>query len=166
MGGRLRWLGAACCAAGLLVLVATRSSEQIHQVNDGIAWAGRDRSTSSMNELRFRSCGASPASRSAWLRFGDIPGSGPEGVGVPGWAANVTAGAILVLLAIRGSDVFLVLTFAGFVLLLATSRSLTASALASAPVYWLGEASYSIYLLHRPIEDTLRDRFNAGTPAH
>jgi peptidoglycan/LPS O-acetylase OafA/YrhL len=65
------------------------------------------------------------------------------------------AAAILLLLAIRDSDVILVLLFVPLIMALAAGRGVAARLLGSPPLHALGVLSYSIYLVHRPVLDHL-----------
>ena len=63
----------------------------------------------------------------------------------------LTAGLIALILAamhLRAEDIFMVVAFAGLVMLLASNRGRVARVLSLAPLLWLGQISYSIYMSH------------------
>jgi peptidoglycan/LPS O-acetylase OafA/YrhL len=64
------------------------------------------------------------------------------------WLPMLTGAAILFLLAIRRSDIGIVLLLPVFIASLSHEGSLAAKALGSRPLRWLGEISYSLYLVH------------------
>ena len=73
------------------------------------------------------------------------------------FAADVVFAAIVVLMLVHGTDVALVLLFVPLVVALASGRSLTARAMETAVVHWLGLISYSIYLVHQLLFDQARE---------
>ncbi len=85
-----------------------------------------------------------------------------------GWrhAGDVAAVLVIILLAMPGSDAWLELAFVLLVLALASGRSPTSAALSWGPVYWLGEVSYSIYLVHRLVSDLIRNPLAATLNRH
>jgi hypothetical protein len=64
------------------------------------------------------------------------------------WLPTLACAALLILLAVRGSDIAIVLLLPIFIGSLSRERSLAAKALGSRPFRWLGEISYSLYLVH------------------
>ena len=70
-------------------------------------------------------------------------------------AADLVLVIVLALLARTDADVLIVLCFPILVIALAAENSLAARALASPPVHWLGIVSYSVYLLHQPLQYAL-----------
>lgn len=74
--------------------------------------------------------------------------------------------ALLVLLATRRSDVVVVLLCGPLIMTLAQSRSLPAAVLAWGPVHWLGEISYSIYLVHILVNDRVQPPLKVALAAH
>ncbi len=69
------------------------------------------------------------------------------------WVGGVTGLLILALLTVRGSDVALVALFPVLIVCLGAAREAPAARLmACGPVHWLGLVSYSIYLVHYPIQ--------------
>lgn len=77
------------------------------------------------------------------------------------WAAAPAAGdaaalAVVALMLLPGTDVLLVAAFVPLVVTLAADRSRVARILGRPVLHWLGIVSYSVYLVHRPVEDLLR----------
>jgi peptidoglycan/LPS O-acetylase OafA/YrhL len=85
-----------------------------------------------------------------------------------GWrrSGDIVAAAAIVLWGTSGSDVALAPMFALLVMALATGGSWASAVLGSGLAYWLGEVSYSIYLVHRPVENLMRNRLVALLDAH
>ena len=81
-------------------------------------------------------------------------------------AGDMAALLVIVLLAVPGSDVLLELAFVLLVITLASGTSRTAAALSWGPVFWLGEVSYSIYLVHRLVSDVIRNPLAAMLNGH
>jgi len=80
--------------------------------------------------------------------------------------ADVAGFVVVALWSIHGSDVLLELAFLPLVMSLAAGRSWVGVFLASSLVFWLGEVSYSIYLVHRPIEALTRNPLIRVLNAH
>jgi len=80
--------------------------------------------------------------------------------------ADVAGLVVVALWSIHGSDVLLELAFLPLVMSLAAGRSWVGVFLASSLVFWLGEVSYSIYLVHRPIEALMRNPLIRVLNAH
>jgi peptidoglycan/LPS O-acetylase OafA/YrhL len=74
------------------------------------------------------------------------------------WRHTGDAVAVIVvcLWTIPGTDVALELAFVPLVVALASGQSWTARAMGNGVVCWLGEISYSIYLMHRPVANLIR----------
>ena len=72
-------------------------------------------------------------------------------------SGDLAAFIVLLLLLFRSSDIGLEVAFMGLVITLASSRSWVAAAMENKCVFWLGEISYSIYLVHKPVESLLRN---------
>jgi peptidoglycan/LPS O-acetylase OafA/YrhL len=85
-----------------------------------------------------------------------------------GWthAGDLSAMLVLGLWAVRGTDVVLELAFLALVMTLGAGGSIAARLIGSGIVFWLGEVSYSIYLVHRPVESLLRNPLKALLEAH
>jgi peptidoglycan/LPS O-acetylase OafA/YrhL len=64
------------------------------------------------------------------------------------WLPTVVCAALLMLLAVRGSDIAIVLLLPIFIGSLSHEGSPVAKALGSSPFRWLGQISYSLYLVH------------------
>ena len=86
------------------------------------------------------------------------------------WAAIPLAGdlaalAVVALMLLPGTDVLLVAAFVPLVTTLAAERSRIARVLGQPVLHWLGIVSYSIYLVHRPVEDLLRPALTGALQA-
>jgi peptidoglycan/LPS O-acetylase OafA/YrhL len=79
---------------------------------------------------------------------------------------DVAAVIVVCLWAVQGSDVALELAFVPLVMALASGQSWTARAMGGGVVFWLGEISYSIYLVHRPVANLIRHPLMAIMDAH
>ena len=71
-------------------------------------------------------------------------------------AGNLTIAAVLLAMAVPRSDVLIVVLFIPLVLTLATEASFIARILRMPVVHWLGEISYSIYVCHYLVHDVLQ----------
>ncbi len=80
--------------------------------------------------------------------------------------ADAAALIVLLLWAGRGTDVTLELAFVALVIALATGDSWVGSFLSRRWVVWLGEISYSIYLVHWPVGALVRNRLMSALDAH
>ncbi len=81
-------------------------------------------------------------------------------------AGDLAALVVIVLLAIPGSDAWLELAFVVLVITLASGTSRTSAVMSWGPVFWLGEVSYSIYLVHRLVSDVIRNPVAAMLNRH
>jgi peptidoglycan/LPS O-acetylase OafA/YrhL len=79
---------------------------------------------------------------------------------------DVAALIVVGLWGVRGTDVALEIAFVPLVMALASGRSWAARAMGAGVVFWLGEVSYSIYLVHRPVESLIRNPLVAMLNAH
>jgi len=160
-GPRSLALATGALAVAALVLVATRSAPDLHQVFDGIAdrngpldaWGIgtlypvlRCLGGFVLGMLAFRMAQSPAIKRPASWRF----------------SADVLLVTILLLLAIPGSDLALVILFVPLIIALAMERSFSARILGSPILYWLGLVSYSIYLVHRVADDVFRSPLKAA----
>lgn len=64
------------------------------------------------------------------------------------WVAAALTIALLVLMCVKAADIAIALLLPSFMIALAAQRSLAAQFLASKPLHWLGELSFSIYMIH------------------
>ncbi len=80
-------------------------------------------------------------------------------------AGDVAALAVVALMLLPGTDVLLVAAFVPLVATLAADRSRTAHVLGRLILHWLGVVSYSIYLVHRPVEDLRRPALTGALQA-
>ncbi len=81
-------------------------------------------------------------------------------------SGDLAACTVVVLLFVPSSDVALEFAFMALVVTLASSRSWVGAAMGSPVVFRLGEVSYSIYLVHRPIESLMRNPLVAFLARH
>ena len=158
LGGSLaRCRAAALLSAGLLAVLATRSAADLQQAVHRFGPLDIYSSATLYPVLRCL-CGFT-LGLCAW-RIGGVPSvrqvAGHAGTGL----ALCLAG--LVLLALPGTDVLLVLLSAALVPALAAGQSLPARVLAAAPAYWLGTVSYSLYLVHYPVQWAFGPAVRAG----
>jgi peptidoglycan/LPS O-acetylase OafA/YrhL len=79
---------------------------------------------------------------------------------------DIAALIVVGLWAAPGTDVALVLAFVPLVGALASGQSWAARALGSGVAFWLGEVSYSVYLVHLPIKMLIRNPLIAMLGAH
>ena len=84
---------------------------------------------------------------------------------LPWWlplrAADAVALLILALLAVRTADIAIVSLFVPLIIALANDGSQCGRFLSSRLVYWLGTISYSLYLVHRLIDEMFRASIQA-----
>ncbi|HEY0786731.1 MAG TPA: acyltransferase, partial [Acidobacteriaceae bacterium] len=66
-------------------------------------------------------------------------------------AGDAVVVLLVCLAALRGSDIAIVLTFVPLIITLPFEQSYASRLLGSAPVYWFGLISYSLYLVHSPL---------------
>jgi peptidoglycan/LPS O-acetylase OafA/YrhL len=74
------------------------------------------------------------------------------------FAGDIVMASVLLLMLVPGSDVAVVLLFVPLTVTLAQQRSWSAALLGSPVVHWLGLISYSLYLVHQPIDHYMRPR--------
>jgi peptidoglycan/LPS O-acetylase OafA/YrhL len=158
---RARLCAAAVAALALLVLAATRTPVQLHQSVGGIIYRNGPLDVFGTGTLYLLlRCLAGFILGLLAFRIATIPAvwrlAGKR------FAAGVTLAIVAVLMLVPGSDIAVVLMFVPLVVALATERSLASRLLQGGVVYWLGLVSYSIYLVHRPLEDLLRKPIMAG----
>jgi len=67
------------------------------------------------------------------------------------WVVGTLLAADLILVAFSSTDILVVATIPFLILGLSTNNRWIASALSSRPLHWLGNVSYSIYLIQYPI---------------
>ena len=103
---------------------------------------------------RLQPRGFLPSGLSIWL-IGTSPAA----------AANIAMLAILALLFWPGSDLLIVAILPSLVIFLRNENSISSFILGSAFVYWLGEISYSVYVVHRLIESAFEKPLQAALPA-
>jgi peptidoglycan/LPS O-acetylase OafA/YrhL len=152
-----RWapscIAAIACVA-VLAFVASRTSTELNQISDGVAQRNgpldavgtgtlypllRCLAGFMLGLLAFRIA----QTEAAWRLLGRR------------YAGDVVMAAVVVLMAVPGSDVALVVLFVPLIAALAAENSLTARLLRGPVVHWLGAISYSIYLMHLLVSDLL-----------
>jgi len=157
------WLAAAG-AVFILVLVATRSLAELNQIYDGVTARNgpldvfgifttypllRCLGGFILGVVTFRIAQHPAAQRLAGRRF----------------AGDIALLAVVAVMAVPGSDIALMILFVPLVLALAAQRSLAARTLGTRAIYWLGLVSFSIYLMHCPVEGLFRKPLTAGLSA-
>jgi peptidoglycan/LPS O-acetylase OafA/YrhL len=158
-------------AIAAIVLVATRTLAELHQEGrHGLLDVVGDTSiygvlrclggfTLGLVAYRYYAAERAPALQAfpravSWLpaRFGARSG-------------DAAALLILALLAVPDADIAIVVLFPVLILALAEAGSQAARFLSSRPVYWLGTISYSLYLVHRLIDEMFRGSIQARLDA-
>ncbi len=145
-GRRARPWVTASVAAGVLLVLATRSAGELSEVGGRVGPLDIWSADTAYPVLRCL-CGFS-LGLCAW-RASLVPG-------VQRVARHPAVGlglcvAVLALLATPDADVAVVLVTALMVASLAQGASWPARALATRPLHWLGTVSYSLYLVHYPL---------------
>ena len=152
-GQRWVWLSAALAVATLLY-VATQSSATLHQgaelgARDGPlhVWGTgtaflvlRCLGGFTLGMVGFRLAQHQDVKRQAGRMF----------------AGDVAMASVVMLMMVPNSDVALVLLFIPLIITLAEQRSLSAAFLSSPLIHWFGLISYSLYLVHQPIDMHIR----------
>ncbi|HJS87852.1 MAG TPA: acyltransferase [Acetobacteraceae bacterium] len=164
VGHWARSWAAAATATAILVVVATRTTVELHQIVGGIVVRAGP-----LDVSRFAT--AYPLLRClAGFTLGLFAFRLAQAGAVRRFLAMPFAGdlgliAVLTLMAVPGSDVLLVLLFVPLVIALAAEQSFIAKKLASGILYWLGLVSYSIYLTHWFAQELFRSSFRASLEA-
>ena len=162
-----RWataLVAAMACVALLAFVAGQDAAALHQVSAGeVSRQGPLDVFGAATAFPLLRCIAGFTLGLAAFRLAQVPG-------LARWSAVPAAGDILALLVAvlmfwPGTDVLLVAAFALLVAFLAAGRSHAARLLGRPVVHWLGMISYSMYLVHRPVESLVRPALTASLEA-
>ena len=140
-------------AVGVLILAATRSPAELHQIGTYDRNGPLDVWSSGTAYPLLR-CLAGFALGLLSFRLWSVPAL--RGMAARPFAADVVFAGIVALMFIHGSDVVLALLFVPLVLTLASGPSLTGRLMETAVVYWLGLISYSVYLVHQLVFDQVR----------
>lgn len=166
LGSSRRCWFAACLAVITLVALSQLDSATLNQVDDGgvVSRSGPLDIFGTGTPFPVLRCFAGFVLGLAAFR---LQGE-PTFRNVLAWrhSGDVVALIVVVLWALQGSDVALVLTFALLVMALASGGSWTSAALGCRTAFWFGEVSYSIYLVHRPLENVMRRPIVAMLNAH
>lgn len=142
-------------AVGLLGVLAQLDATTLHQVSDGVAHRNGPLDVFGAGTIwPLLRCIAGFVLGLIAFRIWSSPGRS----GILAWRhlADVAAIVIAILWLTPKSDIALEIAFVVLVLALATPGSWTAALMATPLVYWLGEISFSIYLIHRPVDYVFR----------
>ena len=162
-----RRASALVAAAGCLVLlafVAGQDAAALHQVSAGeVLRHGPLDVFGAATPFPLLRCIAGFTLGLAAFRLAQVPG-------LARWAAvpatgDISALVVAALIFWPGTDVLLAAAFVPLVASLAAGRSRTARLLGRPAIQWLGVVSYSIYLVHRPVEDVVRPALTASLQA-
>ena len=152
-GRKWAWLSAGLAIATLL-FVATRSSATLHQ---GTELGARDGPLHVYGTgtafLVLRCLGGFTLGMVAF-RLAQHPEVKRQASRM--FAGDIAMASVIILMLVPNSDVALVLLFIPLIITLAEQRSLAAALLSSPVMHWLGLISYSLYLVHQPIDLHLR----------
>ncbi len=156
---------ASCVALAAVVILSSMSAAELNQVAGGhILRSGPMDITGLGTPYPLLRCLASFVMGMTATRLAVRARAGAAG----NWryAGDVTFAVVLLLWITPGTDVLLIAAFVALVVALSFERSLTARVLATPVIYWLGEISYSIYLVHVPIENLVRRPLKAQLNLH
>ncbi len=161
-GPAVRAWGAAGTAIAVIGWLSVLDAATLHQVYDGVASRSGplDIFGSGTPFPLLRCFGGFVLGLSAFRIWAARPSM------ARGWWGDGAALMVVALLFFRDADVALDIGFAALVVALAAGGSRAARFCASAPMFWLGEISYSIYLVHRPVENLTRHALVAALNAH
>ena len=162
-----RWtsslVAAAACVA-LLAFVAGQDAAALHQVPVGqVLRHGPLDVFGAATPFPLLRCIAGFTLGLAAFRLAQVPVLA-RWAAVPA-AGDISALTVAALLFWPGTDVLLAAAFVPLVASLAAGRSQAARLLGRPAIHWLGVVSYSIYLVHRPVEDVVRPALTASLQA-
>lgn len=166
ISGNRSWkLAAMIFGVAVLVLVSTRTNLQLHEVIAGQAMRSGPMDVWGIGTVYplIRCLGGFTLGMLAYSVTTALPRVRRLHLGL---LTDATAVLILLLLAVKNSDVILVLLFVPFVLLLSMQEGITARITQNTIVYWLGTISYSVYLIHRLVHKLLRTPIRNYLEAH
>ena len=149
---------AACLAS--LAFVSSQDAAALHQVVAGeVSRRGPLDVFGAATPFPLLRCIAGFTLGLATFRLAQMPGPAR-------WAAmpvvgDISALAVAALMVWPGTDVLLIAAFVPLVASLAAGQSQTARMLGHPVIHRLGIVSYSIYLVHRPVEDIVRPALTA-----
>lgn len=147
------WLSAALAVATLL-FVATRSSATLHQGTEPGARDGPLHVYGTGTAFLVLRCFGGFTLGMVAFRLAQHPGMKRQAGRM--FAGDIAMACVIMLMLVPNSDVALVLLFIPLIITLAEQRSLSATFLSSPVTHWLGLISYSLYLVHQPIDLHLR----------
>ena len=147
------WLGAALATA-ILLFVATRSSATLHQGTELGARDGPLHVYGTGTAFLVLRCVGGFTLGMVGFRLAQHPEVRRQAGRM--FAGDVAMASVIMLMLVPNSDVALVLVFIPLIITLAEQRSLSAAFLSSPAMHWLGLISYSLYLVHQPIDLHLR----------
>ena len=152
---RQRWAWASAIAATVVVyFVATRSSAILHQdTATSVRHGPLDVYGVGTPFLLLRCLGGFTLGLIAY-RLSQL--TQIKSLASRAFIGDIAMASVLALMLIPNGDVAIVLMFVPLIVTLAEQRSLSAAFMSSPVVYWLGLISYSLYLVHQPMDIYLR----------
>ncbi len=157
---RAAW-GVVLLAIAALVLVATRTDLQVNQLVIGVARNGPLDVFGSDTPYPLLRCLAGFTLGVFAYRLGSVPLC--QRLTGARYAGGVALLAVIVLpLLLPDSDSAEIVAFVPLVLCLSREASLTSRVIGSGPIHWLGDISYSIYLIHVLFDTMLRKPLMVG----
>lgn len=153
--GKRKWVWAsAALATATLLLVATRSSATLHQGAELGARDGPLHVYGTGTAFLVLRCLGGFTLGMVGFRLAQHPEVKRQAGRM--FAGDVAMASVIMLMLVPNSDVALVLLFMPLIITLAEQQSLSAAFLSSPVMHWLGLISYSLYLVHQPIDLHLR----------
>ena len=152
-GRKWVWLSAALAVA-TLVFVATRSSATLHQGAELGARDGPLHVWGTGTAFLVLRCLGGFTLGMVGFRLAQHPDVKRQAGRM--FAGDVAMASVILLMMVPNSDVALVLLFIPLIITLAEQRSLSAAFLSSPVMHWFGLISYSLYLVHQPIDMHIR----------
>lgn len=156
-----RYVRMLLCVAAVLVLfsIGTLSTQQVGEIYDGVVMRNGplDIYDTTTPYALFR-CLAGFTLGVVSFRLSEMPWV--VSLRHKRFSCDIVMAAVLIGLALPSSDVVVVVLFILLVNFLAEGKSITSSILATAPIYWLGTISYSIYLVHMFLSGMFRSQLS------
>ena len=152
---RQRWTWASAIVATVVVYyVATRSSATLHQdTATAVRHGPLDVYGVGTPFLLLRCLGGFTLGLVAYSvsQFAQV-----KSLASRAFIGDIVIAVVLALMLIPDGDVAIVLMFVPLIVTLAEQRSLSSAFMSSPVVHWLGLLSYSLYLVHQPMDIYLR----------